>query len=41
VECGLRLAGIKNQIDNPETGQPLFAHCLYRRPGGSDSHTPA
>lgn len=31
-ECGLRLAGFKNQIDDPQTGQPLFAHCLYRRP---------
>ena len=33
-DCGLRLAGIKNQIDDVQTGQPLFAHCLYRRPGG-------
>jgi len=33
--CGLRLAGFKNQIDQPQTGQPLFAHCLYRRP---DAH---
>ena len=31
-ECGLRLAGFKNQIDDAQTGQPLFAHCLYRRP---------
>ena len=30
--CGLRLAGFKNQIDEPQTGQPLFAHCLYHRP---------
>ena len=30
--CGLRLAGFKNQIDQPATGQPLFAHCLYHRP---------
>jgi len=30
--CGLRLAGFKNQIDDAQTGQPLFAHCLYRRP---------
>ena len=30
--CGLRLAGFKNQIDDPQTGQPLFAHCLYHRP---------
>ena len=29
---GLRLAGFKNQIDSVETGQPLFAHCFYRRP---------
>ena len=33
-ECGLRLAGFKNQIDSVETGQPLFAHCFYRRPDG-------
>lgn len=32
VGCGLRLAGFKNQIDHPTTGQPLFAHCFYRRP---------
>jgi len=30
--CGLRLAGFKNQIEQPQTGQPLFAHCLYHRP---------
>src|SRR4051794_38151517 len=30
--CGLRLAGFKNQINSVETGQPLFAHCFYRRP---------
>ena len=29
--CGLQLAGFKNQIEEPQTGQPLFAHCLYRR----------
>jgi FkbM family methyltransferase len=29
---GLRLAGFKNQISGPGSGQPLFAHCLYRRP---------
>lgn len=29
--CGLRLAGVKNQIEDPVTGQPLFVHCLYRR----------
>ena len=34
-ECGLRLAGFKNQIDSVETGQPLFAHCFYRRPDPS------
>jgi FkbM family methyltransferase len=33
VECGLRLAGFKNQIDDPASGRPLFAHCLYHRPG--------
>jgi FkbM family methyltransferase len=31
VACGLRMAGFKNQIHDPQTGQPLFAHCLYRR----------
>ena len=35
AELGLRLAGFKDQIDNPETGQPLFAHCLYHRSDGS------
>lgn len=35
--CGLRLAGFKNQIDQPQTGQPLFAHCLYRRPDARSS----
>lgn len=34
--CGLQLAGFKNQIDDIQTGQPLFAHCLYRRP---DDHS--
>jgi FkbM family methyltransferase len=33
VACGLRLAGFKNQIDDPASGRPLFAHCLYHRPG--------
>lgn len=28
---GFRFCGMKNQIDSPQTGQPLFAHCLYRR----------
>lgn len=32
VRCGLRFAGIKNQVSS-RTGQPLFAHCYYvRRP---------
>ena len=35
--CGLRLAGFKNQIDQPQTGQPLFAHCLYHRPDARSS----
>lgn len=26
---GYRFAGIKNQVDSPKTGQPLFMHCLY------------
>lgn len=30
--CGLRFVGMKNQIDDPDTGQPLFVHCFYRRP---------
>ena len=30
-DCGLRLAGFKNQINDPSSGRPLFAHCLYRR----------
>jgi len=38
-DCGLRLAGFKNQIDSVETGQPLFAHCFYRRPD-SGPHPP-
>ena len=33
-ECGLRLAGFKNQIEDPATGQPLFVHCFYRRAHG-------
>src|SRR3954469_24341253 len=32
VACGLRLVGFKNQIDDPTSGRPLFAHCLYHRP---------
>jgi hypothetical protein len=30
--CGLRFIGMKNQIEDPDTGQPLFVHCFYRRP---------
>jgi len=29
VNIGFRFAGIKNQVDSPTTGQPLFVHCLY------------
>ena len=29
VNIGFRFAGIKNQVDSPTTGQPLFMHCLY------------
>lgn len=29
VDMGFRFAGIKNQVDSPATGQPLFMHCLY------------
>jgi FkbM family methyltransferase len=32
TDCGLRFVGMKNQIDDPDTGQPLFVHCFYRRP---------
>lgn len=32
---GFRFAGIKNQIDSPKTGQPLFAHCFYLRSDGA------
>ncbi|MCU0534210.1 MAG: FkbM family methyltransferase [Hydrococcus sp. Prado102] len=32
VDLGYRFAGIKNQISEPKTGRPLFAHCLYVRP---------
>ena len=31
VALGFRFVGIRNQIDSPRTGQPLFAHCFYRR----------
>jgi FkbM family methyltransferase len=44
VGCGLRLAGFKNQIDDVESGRPLFAHCFYRRAddlrGGRTSGAP-
>lgn len=29
ASIGFRFAGIKNQVDSPTTGQPLFLHCLY------------
>lgn len=29
--CGLKLVGMKNQIVDAATGQPLFAHCFYGR----------
>lgn len=32
---GFRFAGMKNQIDSPRTGQPLFMHCLYTKGRGS------
>lgn len=32
---GFRFAGMKNQIDSPKTGQPLFAHCFYLRSDGA------
>lgn len=31
VECGLRFAGIKNQVMMPATLRPAFAHCVYVR----------
>jgi FkbM family methyltransferase len=31
ASLGYTLAGIKNQVCSPTTGQPLFAHCLYLR----------
>lgn len=31
VECGLRFAGVKNQIMMPDTLRPAFAHCIYIR----------
>ncbi len=38
---GLRLVGVKNQIEDPTTGQPLFVHCIYRRdPPPPASSTP-
>jgi FkbM family methyltransferase len=29
TDLGFQFAGIKNQINSPKTGQPLFVHCLY------------
>lgn len=34
VGIGFRFAGIKNQVDSPTTGQPLFMHCLYINKNG-------
>jgi FkbM family methyltransferase len=31
VACGLRFAGIKNQVMMPTTLRPAFAHCVYVR----------
>jgi FkbM family methyltransferase len=31
VDLGYRLAGFKNQVNSIQSGQPLFAHCLYWR----------
>jgi FkbM family methyltransferase len=31
VECGLRFAGIKNQVMMPASFRPAFAHCVYIR----------
>ena len=33
VELGFHFAGIKNQINSLNSGQPLFAHCLYEKLG--------
>jgi FkbM family methyltransferase len=33
ADIGFRFAGIKNQIESPTTGQPLFMHCLYLNQG--------
>jgi len=35
---GFRFAGMKNQIDSPKTGQPLFAHCFYLRSDDAARH---
>lgn len=35
VKVGFRLAGMKNQVDSPKTGQPLFIHCLYANENGT------
>lgn len=34
ANIGFRFAGIKNQVDSPTTGQPLFMHCLYVNKNG-------
>ena len=34
ADIGFRFAGIKNQVDSPTTGQPLFMHCLYVNQNG-------
>ena len=31
---GYRFSGIKNQVDSPATGRPLFMHCLYMNQHG-------
>jgi FkbM family methyltransferase len=33
TEIGYRFAGIKNQVNSPATGQPMFVHCLYLNKG--------
>ncbi len=35
VNIGFRFSGIKNQVDSPTTGQPLFMHCLYVNKNGN------
>lgn len=29
-QLGFRFVGIKNQIESPQNGRPLFCHCLYQ-----------